>query len=94
MSDIEVRILTDEKEKAKLNQLMEQLFEAKFDSKLLPCGPVYTFTITKKYNPKYWPKFKGSSHDRRIIRRGYIRGAQTVGWRENGTQHYLPCPTK
>lgn len=41
--------------------------------KLVLCGPKFYGMVSGCYNPKYWPKLRGSAHQRRIKRRYLMR---------------------
>lgn len=39
------------------------------DSKLMLCGPRFYGIVTGCYDPRYWPRLRGNSRQRRIKRR-------------------------
>lgn len=45
------------------------------NNKLVLCGPHYlwTWSLTGKYNPENWPRFRGNAAQRRVLVRLYTR---------------------
>lgn len=56
-----------------LHAWLEAFMQPTGEEKLVLCGPRFMGIATGCYNPKYWPRLRGSAHQRRIKRRHLAR---------------------